>query len=229
MFDRGTAIKASGKVSLYENMTYDTTGNSVLNQGTPFATIASGQQIGIVEAGFAEQNFLYVQLFTPITVNFKKRYYALINTENVVQIPAKTSSNGTFPYYAKCDPNSNVNVRLSGSLAGTVKAKAKNGSLIGDSDGKANANGFLKFNLALGGVGYVHKDYATKTKTAVTLDKTTETVTVTNPTTGKTEQKEVITLSTSEGWTVQDVVIKTVIGAVIGFIITKILGKFFKF
>jgi hypothetical protein len=229
MFQQGTALKAIKKVSLYENMVYDEGGNTVISQGTPFASISAGEQIGIVEATFTQQNFVYVQLFKPITVNLKKRYYALIFTDNIQELPAKTASSETIEYFAKCQPDSSVNIRLSASLTGTVKAKAKNGSLIGRSDGKVGNNGFLKFNLALGGVGYVHKDYVTKTKTAVTIEKTTEKVTVTNPLTGKDEEKARTTITTNEGWTVQDVVIKTVIGAVIGFIITRILGKIFKF
>lgn len=229
MFAIGTALKAKNKVSLYQDMTYDKTGTSVISKGSPFSSIGSGEQIGIVEANFIGQNFVYVQLFTPISVNFKKRYYALIFTENVVEISEKSASTGTEKYFAKCQPDSHVNVRLSGSLLGTIKTKAKNGSFLGHSDGKVNANGFIKFNLALGGVGYVQKDYATKTKTVVKLENTTEKVTVTNPLTGKDEEKDRTTLSTSEGWTVQDIVVKTVIGAVIGFVITKILGKIFKF
>lgn len=225
MFQLGDIVKTTAKISLYENMTYDSNGDIVKDSGDIFSELNAGEQVGIVEANFTGGKFVYVQLIKPVTVNLKKRYYALVLTDKLVKLSENTPTTQTLDYYAKCSETSVVNVRLSASLTGVIKTKLKNNSLIGKSDGTVT-NNFIKFNLASGGVGFVHKDYATRTKAPLTAAVTkTGTVVKENPLTGQQQTVSQTTVSTAENWTVKDVAIKALISGIVIFFATKLLSK----
>jgi hypothetical protein len=154
---------------------------------------AGGKQIGSIKEGtligtydrtdeYLLTKYAYVKLATPLAGGYR---YAFIRESAVYEYSPKTTT-----YYVN-SKTTKLNVRSSASAASTknVTGALSRNELIGTSDG-TTSNGFLFFDLAKGGTGWVSKNYITTTTPAgVTPTPSTEPDPISDPakqpTTGK--------------------------------------------
>ncbi|NBB32019.1 hypothetical protein [Cellulophaga sp. BC115SP] len=223
----GMSVKATspkyGYVKLYDTADWDEDNPSKIDFGGVIGKMNNGLQLGIIQDVYEDSKLALVQLYKPILYMLKYRTNAIVPLSDLTTISTPTVVSGTKNYYCTGD---SVRIRTGASLTSAIKSAVNKGNLIGQSDGKS-VNGFLKFNLATGGVGYVAEQYCSTVK-PVTSQPVKKTVTKTDTSTGKTKDVVVTQVDTGEGWTVKEVIIKGAIGAVAGFLAIKLIGKLFK-
>lgn len=210
-------VKANRALSVYRTSDIQSTGVCLLSN--PILAYKTGETVGVISKVYEMpkgDHVAYIQLFEPVKSGIYSYSHALqfiTNLDEVKQV-------GTNPigrtYYSTGD---NVNIRKSASLTG---AKFKNqlfkGDIVGTSDGVVT-NGFLKFNLKIGGTGYVSATYCTLQEPAKAVTKT---VNITDPLTGKETATQVpVITEPAKSFDLQ----RTAIGAVIAFVVTFALSK----
>lgn len=218
----GMSVKCAaaerGYVKLYEKATWDN--DNKVEFGTEIGKMNNGLQLGIIQDVYEDAKLAKVQLFKTITYNLKARGSVIVPLSELSAISTPTVITGTKNYYCTGD---SVRIRTGASLTSGIKSAVDKGDLIGQSDGKS-VNGFYKFNLALGGVGYVSAQYCSLVKPTVN-QPVKKTVSKTDST-GTTKEVVVTQVETGEGWTIKEVIIKGAIGAVAGFFAIKIIKLF---
>lgn len=217
-----TASPNYGYVKLYDSADWDDDGKNI-KFGNVVNKKNNGLQLGIIQDVYEESKLVKVQLYKPILYMFKYRANVIVPLSDISAISTPTVVSGTKNYYCTGD---SVRIRNGASLTSTVKTQVNKGDLIGQSDGKAT-NGFLKFNLALGGVGYVSAQYCSLVKPTPTVQVIKKVVQQTIST-GETKKVEVSSVSTGEGWSVKELIIKGAITALVGFVTVKLLSGIFK-
>lgn len=178
----------------------------------------NGTRLGVVSEVYTfpnGQSIARIQLINPVTVKLNKYTHGYIFLEQVSE--SATTKTGTGKTYY-CVGNS-VNVRKSPSTtASKYSYQLDKGDVIGESDGVDN-NGFYRFTLRTGDVGYVSKTYCSlQAPASVTVSKTT---------TNSSGQSQTIQVPVLPGDTSTFDWQKTAIGAVLGtaiaFVVTRIL------
>lgn len=123
--------------------------------------IKTGLKVGVIVATYFSgegRHFAKVQLITPVSKLLTKYTHGYIYLSDVnLFVTAVTPTTTDKTYW--CTGNK-VNIRKSASLTSAVVAKLDKGDIIGQSNGVLSGQ-FLKFNLALGGIGYVSNQYCT--------------------------------------------------------------------
>lgn len=181
-------------------------------------TYKSGETLGVLTKAYNMSdgnNFGTVQLLKPITKGLTKYTHVLVLLSDISAIGDATSLTGNL-YFCTA---TNVNIRKTAStLSGKYPSQLTKGEPIGYSDGTVT-NGFLKFNLRIGGIGYVAKAFCTLQEPAIV----TTTVTKADPLTGKNVSQDVPVIDNPQGkvdyW-------KTALGAGISAVVVFIVSKF---
>lgn len=180
MFEIGTILRAKtansvSVLNLYSQYNYsaNTLGLPAFSDAFKVATIANGTPFGIVQEIDKNNNVALVMLSIKVFKGGKQITHAYCNLALTEPINA-IISNGK-KYYA----TANVNIRNSSGLASTIRTIAKTGDYLGYSDGIKDKNGFCRFQLSIGGIGYVSAKYISTSKPARAYDTTTNGNTVT--------------------------------------------------
>lgn len=218
-----TASPNYGYVKLYDGADWDEDSPTKIDFGDIVSKMNNGLQLGIIQDVYEDSKLALVQLYKPILYMLKYRANVIVPLSDISTISTPTVVSGTKNYYCTGD---SVRIRNGASLTATIKNQVNKGDLIGQSDGKVT-NGFLKFNLALGGVGYVSAQYCSLVKPSPTVQVVKKSVQKTTST-GETKTVEVSSVSTGEGWSVKELIIKGAITAVVGFVTVKLLSGIFK-
>lgn len=189
-------------------------------------TYKSGTVLGVLTKAYSIKSgnsFGVVQLLKPITKGLTKYTHVLVLLSDISTV-VETSSVVPKGNLYFCTAT-NVNIRKSAStLSATFPSQLTKGEPIGYSDGIVE-NGFLKFNLKIGGIGYVAKTYCTLQEPSIV----TMPVTKSDPLTGIDKTEDVPVIDNPKGsldiW-------KTALGAgisaVVVFVASKIFNKIFQ-
>lgn len=215
--------KTGVSVAVFKKSDYQSDGTIILS--TKLSTFQSGEQIGIVQVVYtmkSGKHLALIQLSKPIVNWFIGYSHVLAFVENL-QAVGEIGPVAGDTYYSI---GNDVNIRKTASLTGTKSpSKLNKGDIIGTSDGVLH-NGFLKFNLRLGGIGYVSKTFCTL-QTPVKI--VTKEIAALDPKTGIQTQEAVPIITQPESKVdYTRVVIGSVIGVVVGWIFTKIVGLIWK-
>lgn len=212
--------KAGTTVSVFKKSDYQSNGTVVLS--TKLETYQGGSEIGIIQSVYtmkSGKHLALIQLSKPIVKWYGLRYsHVLVFIENLEAI-GETGVSAGNTYY--CIGN-DVNIRKSPRVtAGKFSAKLNKGDIIGTSNGVA-VNGYLPFNLRMGGVGYVSKVYCTLQAPSKNITKTIATI---DPQTG-VQSKEVVPIIPQPESKIDytRIVIGSVVGVAVGWLFTKIVG-----
>jgi hypothetical protein len=158
-------------VSLYSryNITAKTINIPLFNQSDFVKAIPNDQLFGIVQEIDTVNNvalvMLSIQVFDKAGRQITHAFCELSKCEVLEAIIA----NGQR-YFA----NNDVNIRNASGVASTIRTVAKKGDYIGFSDGVKDRNGFCRFQLAIGGIGYVSAKYISTSKPARKITDTGE-------------------------------------------------------
>lgn len=192
----------------------------------PLFSFKVGEKIGVITRTYPVKdgnNIGIIQLIKPITKGLVKYSHVFVLLNDISVSGEKPLQVGQL-YYCTA---TRVNIRKGANItSGTLGIQLDKGDPIGYSDGVA-VNGFLKFNLKTGGIGYVSKIYCTLQEPFV--NEVTKNVTVANPLTGinETEKVPVIPeLSPTTDW--KKTAIGAAISAVVVFGVTQIIQKIWK-
>ena len=166
-------------LSVYSSYNYSGSllGLPKFEASTLITSIANDQVFGVVQSvdtvnKVALFTFSY-KVYSKTGKQISHAYCDLTKCDKIDSIIANGKK-----YYASAD----VNIRNASGTLGTIRTVAKKGDYLGFSDGIADKNGFCRFQLAMGGVGYVSKKYistsqpAREIETKVEGNKITETV-----------------------------------------------------
>ncbi|MFC0181461.1 hypothetical protein SAMN04515674_104274 [Pseudarcicella hirudinis] len=187
------------------------------------STIKTGVKVGVVVATYYSgdgRSFAKVQLINPVSKLLTKytHGYVYLADVNLFGAAVTPTTNGKT-YWCT---GSQVNIRKSPSLTSAVMAKLDKGDIIGQSDGVLSGQ-FLKFNLALGGIGYVATQYCTLKSPE--LPVVTQPLTVKDPASGKDTTVQIPVVQPIEGsidW------LRLGVSIVASFVGGVILRKIFK-
>lgn len=215
--------KANTTVSVYKKSDYQSNGTVLLS--SKLTSFSNGENIGVIQMVYTMKSgnhLALIQLEKPYVTWFVGYSHVLAFIDNLEAI-GETGVNTSNTYYSI---GNDVNIRKTPSLTGAkFPSKLNKGDIVGTSDGVVS-NNFLKFNLRIGGVGYVSKTYVTLQPPVTNITKSIVTV---DPKTGvqTNETVPVITQPDSQiDYT--RIVIGSVIGVVAGWIFTKIINSFSK-
>ncbi|MFC0182500.1 hypothetical protein ACFFJX_07985 [Pseudarcicella hirudinis] len=186
-------------------------------------TIKTGGKVGVIVATYYSgdgKHFAKVQLVNPVSKLLTKYTHGYVYLADVNLFGTAVSTPATGKTYW-CT-GSKVNIRKGSSVASAVLAKLDKGDVIGTSDGILYGQ-FLKFNLALGGVGYVSNQYCTLKSPE--LPVVTQPLTVKDSTSGKETTVQIPVVQPIEGsidWLRLGV---SIVASFIGGIILRIFKK----
>ena len=215
--------KTGVSVAVYKKSDYQSNGTVVLS--TKLGTYKTGEKIGIVQAVYpmkSGKHLALIQLAKPIVTWFIGYSHVLAFIDDLESV----GETGVMPGNTFYCVGNDVNVRKLPSLAGAkLPTKLNKGDIIGMSDGVVT-NGYLKFNLRIGGIGYVSKTYCTQ---QIPIKTVTKTIVSLNPQTGVQTQETVPIITQPDSKIdYQRVVIGSVLGVVVGWIFTKIVSYIWK-
>jgi hypothetical protein len=212
-------VKANPNKSVKIYRTSDIQSTGLIKLSNVITELNAGQTIGVITKVYEApkgDHVAYVQLYSSAG-NFIYIYsHGLVYLSDIEVVSMVSTANPSVistlkTYY--CTGN-NVNIRKTPSTAGkTFGTQLDKGDVIGTSDGKVQ-NGYLGFNLRMGGFGYVSQKYVTLQAPAKSITVTKQ---ITDPMTGKTETVSAPIITNPESsidWK------KTVIGAVVGVVIS---------
>lgn len=210
-------VKANKALSVYRTSNIQSNGVCLLSN--PILSFKVGETIGVIAKVYEMpkgDHVAYIQLFEPIKSGIYSYSHAMQFISNVDEIKSLGDGSVGKTYFCTGD---NVNIRKSASTtASKFKNQLSKGDIIGTSDGTLS-NGFLKFNLKIGGTGYVSKTYCTLQSPAKAVTKS---ATITDSLTGQTQSVNIPVIT--DPIKSFDVV-RTVIGGVIAFSVTFALTK----
>lgn len=217
--------KAGTTVSVYKKSDYQSNGTVLLS--SKLTSFAGGENIGVIQVVYTMKSgnhLALIQLEKPYVNWFVGYSHVLAFIDNLEPIGETGVINNSNTYYSI---GNDVNIRKTPSLTGAkFPSKLNKGDIIGTSDGVVS-NNFLKFNLRIGGVGYVSKTYVTlqaPTKAAVT-----KSIVTVDPKTGEQTNESVpVILQPDSQIDYTRIIIGSVVGVVVGWIFTKIINSFSK-
>jgi hypothetical protein len=157
------SVVATNIYSAY-NITNGLIANQLFNQTDLVKTIPTGNVFGIVQEVDTVNNVALVWLSIQVYSYGKQISHGYVKLDTCEKINAIVTAGK--PYYATVD---NLNIRDKSGVLGTIRTKAMKGDLLGRSDGVKDANGFARFQLALGGIGFISAKNISLTKPARTI------------------------------------------------------------
>ena len=209
MLQKGSIVAAKVDLLIFSQIP-----SALLPTQYKIGEVKKGIKFGLLQSLNFVTGYAYVQLYSPTLYLGKTQYYGFVKLTDIVE-SGIFSGTGT-KYYVGTNVNSVLNIRNSGSATGTIHAKLQRGSLIGTRIDSTETNGFWKFNLATGGIGYASAKYVTSTapitSTSTPADTTTESVD--NP------------ITNGGKWSVMEIVQKGLIAVVVFFGARLIIKKF---
>jgi hypothetical protein len=146
------------------NITNGLLSNTVFLPADLVKQIPNGNTFGIIQEIDNVNNIALVALSIQVYKFGKQISHGYVSLSRCEKINAITSTGKR--YFATIDA---LNIRDKPSLLSTVRSKALKGDYLGFSDGIADKNGYCRFQLAIGGIGYISAKYISLTKPARTV------------------------------------------------------------
>jgi hypothetical protein len=184
--------------------------NGVNKLDSLLKTVDLGTSLGTIVQTYRmpDNNHLArILLLEPITIGFKQYSHAIVLLNDVDGVAApSTPISANKMYY--CLGN-NVNIRSKASKTSTkLKQQLQRGDRIGTSTGIVT-NNFLKFDLAIGGIGFVSLDYCTTQE----------------PSSVKTADGSTVISDVQSTINIAKTAATAIISAIVGFVVTKFLTR----
>jgi hypothetical protein len=216
-------VKANLNKSVKIYRTSDIQSTGIIKLSNVIAELNAGQTIGVITKVYESpkgEHLAYIRLYSTVGSFIYIYTHGLVYLSDIELVNMVATSNASLKTYY-CTGN-DVNVRKAPSVTGTTfGTQLDKGDVIGTSDGKVQ-NGYIGFNLRMGGFGYVSQKYVTLQAPAKSI---TTTKTINDPMTGKSETVAAPIITNPESsidWK------KTIGGAIIGVVVSWGFSIFLK-